>query len=199
VTLDFVDETPSLEDSYADSSALKPTHSRNCPSAGQLGAKRVTTSKIRENSHATSKDDSEVWTPTPSRPSTQIPSPSVANHRIDKRIEQAKNNESPTSEHSITASNDEGHYEESTTLTEAPREDTTHWLPRSYELPFANDSESTVHFDEQLLQSIDAQNEKFEESEYWPYMTVQEAYLMRYFIDKLACWVNSSWLSGSVS
>jgi hypothetical protein len=190
VTLDFVDETPSLEDSYADFSATKPIHFRNCSSALQHSAKRVATSDTRENSYATLRDGSEAWTSTPSRPSTQLLSPSAAK-RIDKRIEEAESNESPRSKHSITASNDEDHYEESVTLTEAPQGDALHWLPRSYELPIASDSESTIPFNEPLSQLIEPQNENSDESEYWPSMTAQEVYLMRYFIDKLACWVGS--------
>jgi hypothetical protein len=59
-------------------------------------------------------------------------------------------------------------------------------------VPFDDDSESAIPFNEPPLQSIENQHEKSEESEYWPCMTVQESYLMRYFIDKLACWVSSS-------
>lgn len=188
VTLDFVDETPSLEDSYADSSAPKLMHSRNRLSARQLSVRMVGISDTRENSHATSRDGSEAWTPTPSRPSTKMPSHSTANQRIDKRIRQTENIESPPSGHSITASSDEDRYEESATLTEAPQEDTAYL---SYELPFPNESESTIPFNEPLLLSIESQNENSDELEYWPSMTVQEVYLMRYFIDKLACWVSS--------
>lgn len=197
MTLDFVDETPSLEDSYANSSAPEPTLSRSRLSTQQPSAKRIIIPKTRGSPYATSKDDSEAWIPTPSHPSNQIPSPLVANKRIDKSIE-VENNESAPPEHSIAALSDEDHYEESAPQTETPQEGATHWLPRSYELSFANVSESTVPFNETPLQSAEAQNEKVNESEYWPHITVQESYLMRYFIDKLACWVSSSQDSGGV-
>jgi hypothetical protein len=197
ITLDFVDETPSLEDSYANSSAPEPTPSRSRPSTQQLSAKRIINQKKRRSPYATSKNGSEARTPTPSRPLIQASSPSAPNHRIDKSIEQ-ETNESSSSGHSIIASNSDDDYEESATLTEVPQ-GTSHWFPRSYDPPFANASESTAPLNESLTQSFEAQSKNFEESDYWPYMTVQEAYLMRYFIDKLACWVSFPRLPGSIS
>lgn len=120
-------------------------------------------------------------------------SPSATNQRIDKGIEQ-ETNKSSLLEHSLTSSNDDDDYEEPSTLTEVPQESTTHWLPRSYDPSFANAPESTISLNESLTQSFEAQSESIEEPDYWPYMTVQEAYLMRYFIDELACWVSFPWL-----
>jgi hypothetical protein len=198
VTLNFVDETPSLEDSYATSSAPEPRRSQSRSSARQLRAIHAIYSQARESSYVTSRIDSEAGTPTPSRRFTRASSPSAINQRIVKIIEQAETNESAPPEHSIAASNEDENYEGSATLEDIPQEATTHWLPRSYDLPFANASESIVSFNEPLVESIEHQNENCEESEYWPYMTVQETYLMRYFIDKLACWVSYAWISGAM-
>jgi hypothetical protein len=179
-----------LEDSYANSSAPEPTLSHPRTSKRQFSGKQITTSKLRESPYATSKEDSEAWTPTTNRPITQVSSPSAVSQGNKEGVKEAEPNVSSPSEHSIVDSTNDSRYQSSAILTDVPQEDPSPWLSRSYDLPFPDNSESSAAFNEPHLQSIELQNEISEESDYWPCMTVQEAYLMRYFIDKLACWVS---------
>lgn len=179
-----------MEDSYASSSAPEPTLSHPRSLKRQFSGKQITTPKLRESPYATSKEDSEAWTPTTSRPITQVSSPSAVSQRNKGVAQEAEPNVTSPSEPSIVDSTNDSRHQSSAILTDVPQEDPSLWLSRSYDLPFPDNSESSAAFDEPHLQPFELQNEIPEESDYWPNMTVQEAYLMRYFIDKLACWVS---------
>jgi hypothetical protein len=185
VTLDFVDETPSLEGLHANPATPESADASSRPSARPTG-RGINSPKTRENSYETSRNDSEAWTTTPSGVLAQISSP-VAKRGLDSGVDEVETAESLPSENSNTVPSDNEHYERLATHATVPEENSIHWIPQPFDLPSVNTPESAAPFPQPLAESINPQD-----SDYWPYMTVQEAYLMRYFIDKLACWVSLS-------
>lgn len=130
---------------------------------------------IREISYATSQSDTESWTPSTSDVITKKTVP-TANQRIGSGVEQEDVTDSLPSEHSTTVPGNVDGHEEPTAFVAAPG-DSSHWAPQTFDL---------------APEIIDHGSQNFAETDCWPYMTVQEAYLMRHFVDKLACWVGYS-------
>jgi hypothetical protein len=186
VCTDFVDELPELDEIYSANPRGKPA---TVPIAATTPQSRPSPSTSIVVASITSEDPAP-WTPRSLYSGTKV---------VTSRIKRRRTNESSdrASFHSLVQSPDIVSYHERTGSFEGSpprREDAIDSLLRAADYSeqgvtptanlFATPSQSQVSV--QPFPDVQPDTPGV-----WPHANVQEACLMRYFIDELACWVSS--------
>ncbi len=186
MTLDFVDETPSLTESYAKSSPTEPEISESHSSPWRAGPTE-SVSPIPDDALALySGSESTTCVPESESVFEQV-RPSNPRQTFNNPSEELETQSNP--EYSLIIHGQGDHRPHVSRYEGNTQGHQMLWLPQNLDFPDRSPPGSLQPPVESLRLPAQPSGSRNSDSDYWPDMNAQEAYLMRYYIDKLACWV----------
>jgi hypothetical protein len=189
VTLDFVDENPSLKGIYSKSTPSGPAHSRGSTPLSATGSAREGSTTPKAHVASLPKHDSAMQSP---EVESDFNKSGTSATEVGRKPS-SDDEQSPalfSSERSATLSNHEPHLSSREKCVDIPNESSSSWLPHNVSISDFGMSHSNLFLPDAHSGSTGSQSAKVDEFPHWPDMSVQEAYLMRHFIEELACWVS---------